>query len=122
MTWPKSVVDIGAKERFDQSVGTGGCQPGHHHFQVCGDLPAEMDRLAPSCREYPVVMEMYGVGDSLGPQLMAEIGDVRCFERKQSLVAFAGIDPMPNQSGEKMSAATKPLSAVPRICAKRCSM
>ena len=26
---------------------------------------------------------------------------MRRFERKQSLVAFAGIDPMPNQSGEK---------------------
>ncbi len=32
---------------------------------------------------------------------MAEIGDVRRFERKQSLVALAGIDPMPNQSGDK---------------------
>ncbi len=62
---------------------------------------AEMDRLASQLPEYPVVMEMYGVGDSLGPQLMAEIGDVRRFERKQSLVAFAGVDPMPNQSGEK---------------------
>ena len=34
-------------------------------------------------------------------RLRAQIGDVRRFERKQSLVAFAGIDPMPNQSGEK---------------------
>lgn len=62
---------------------------------------AEMDRLASHLPEYPVVMGMYGVGDSLGPQLMAEIGDVRRFERKQSLVAFAGVDPIPNQSGEK---------------------
>jgi len=62
---------------------------------------AEMERLASMLPEYPVVMEMYGVGKSFGPQLMAEIGDVRRFERKQSLVAFAGIDPMPNQSGEK---------------------
>ena len=62
---------------------------------------AEMDHLASQLPEYPVVMGMYGVGDSLGPQLMAEIGDVRRFERKQSLVAFAGVDPMPNQSGEK---------------------
>jgi len=61
----------------------------------------EMNRLASQLPEYPVVMEMYGVGESFGPQLMAEIGDVRRFERKQSLVAFAGIDPMPNQSGEK---------------------
>ena len=62
---------------------------------------AEMERLASMLPEYPVVMEMYGVGKSLGPQLMAEIGDVRRFERKQALVAFAGIDPMPNQSGDK---------------------
>ena len=51
--------------------------------------------------EYPLVMGLYGVGESFGPQLMAEIGDVRRFDRKQALVAFAGIDPMPNQSGEK---------------------
>ena len=61
----------------------------------------EMNKLAAQLPEYPVVMEMYGVGESLGPQLMAEIGDVRRFDRKQSLVAFAGVDPMPNQSGEK---------------------
>ncbi len=46
-------------------------------------------------------MGMYGVGESLGPQLMAEIGDIRRFAGKQSLVAFAGVDPMPNQSGTK---------------------
>ena len=62
---------------------------------------AEMDRLASQLPEYPVVMGMYCVGDFLGPQLMAEIGDVRRFERKQSLVAFAGVAPMPNQSGAK---------------------
>lgn len=62
---------------------------------------AEMNRLASQLPEYPVVMEMYGVGESFGPQLMAEIGDVRRFEQKKSLVAFAGVDPMPNQSGDK---------------------
>ena len=46
---------------------------------------------------------MYGVGESLGPQLMAEIGDVRRFERKQSLVAFVGIDPAPSESGDYCS-------------------
>ena len=59
--------------------------------------------LASQLPEYPVVMEMYGVGESLGPQLMAEIGDVRRFERKQSLVAFAGIDPAPSESGDYCS-------------------
>ena len=68
---------------------------------------AEMDKLASRLPEYPVVMEMYAVGKSLGPQLMAEIGDVMRFAGKQSLVAFAGVDPMPNQSGEKSTRSNK---------------
>jgi len=70
-------------------------------------LRAEMHRLAALLPEYPVVMGMYGVGESLGPQLMAEIGDIRRFAGKQSLVAFAGVDPMPNQSGAKVSRSNK---------------
>ena len=62
-----------------------------------------MNRLAVQLPEYLVVMGMCGVGTSLGPQLMAEIGDIRRFTGKQSLVAFAGVDPMPNQSGMKNS-------------------
>jgi len=64
-------------------------------------LRAEMNRLAKQMPEYPVVMAMYGVGLSLGPQLMAEIGDVRRFAHRGSLTAFAGVDPMPNQSGKQ---------------------
>lgn len=67
----------------------------------------EMNKLASQLPEYPVVMQMYGVGESLGPQLMAEIGDVRRFQRKQSLVAFAGIDPAPNESGDYRSRRNK---------------
>ena len=64
---------------------------------------SEMNKLASQLPEYPVVMEMYGVGESLGPQLMAEIGDVRRFEWKQSLVAFVVIDPTPSESGDYCS-------------------
>jgi transposase len=70
-------------------------------------LRAEMNRLAAQLPEYPVVMSMYGVAESLGPQLMAEIGDIRRFASKQSLVAFAGVDPMVNQSGMKASRSNK---------------
>ena len=66
-------------------------------------LRAWMNRLAAELPEYPIVMSMFGVGESLGPQLIAEIGDIRRFVGKQSLVAFAGLDPMPNQSGAKDS-------------------
>ena len=62
-------------------------------------LRIEMKRLTEQLPEYPVVMSMYGVGNSLGPQLMAEIGDVMRFERRNSLTAFAGVDPGANQSG-----------------------
>lgn len=63
-------------------------------------LKQEMQSLAASLPEYPVVMGMFGVGPALGPQLMAEIGDVRRFHSKKALVAFAGIDAPPCQSGQ----------------------
>lgn len=49
--------------------------------------------------QYPVVMEMRGAGDSLGPQLMADIRDVTRFVHRGSITSFAGVDPGSNQSG-----------------------
>lgn len=63
-------------------------------------LQNEMDALAASLPEYPVIMDMFGVGPKLGSQLMAEIGDVRRFHSKKALVAYAGIDAPPYQSGQ----------------------
>lgn len=63
-------------------------------------LREEMDRLSSTLPEYEVVMELYGVGKVLGSQLIAEIGDVRRLDSSKSLVALAGIDPPPNQSGQ----------------------
>lgn len=63
-------------------------------------LRDEMDRLSSTLPEYEVVMELYGVGKVLGSQLIAEIGDVRRLDSSKSLVALAGIDPPPNQSGQ----------------------
>ena len=68
---------------------------------------AEMNHLAKQLPEYNVVMGLYGVGDSLGPQLMAEIGDVRRFAHKGSLTAFAGVDPGANQSGTYEAKSTR---------------
>ena len=66
-------------------------------------LRLEMKKLAQQLPEYPIVMAMYGVGDSLGPQLIAEIGDVRRFHKRNALTAFAGVDPKGNQSGNRES-------------------
>ncbi|NYB73087.1 IS110 family transposase [Sedimentibacter hydroxybenzoicus DSM 7310] len=67
----------------------------------------EMNRLARQLPEYDVVMSLYGTGPSLGPQLMAEIGDVRRFAQKGSLTAFAGVDPGANQSGTYEAKSTR---------------
>lgn len=64
------------------------------------ELRKEMLRLAETLPEYPVVTQMFGVGPALGPQLLAEIGDVRRFYSKKALVAFAGLDAPANDSGQ----------------------
>ena len=63
-------------------------------------IATEMKRLATLLPEYPVVSAFYGVGNILGPQLMAEIGDVYRFPHKGSLVRFAGLEPPEYQSGK----------------------
>ena len=63
-------------------------------------LRLKMDEAASTLPEYPVVMEMNGVGSTLGPQLMAEIGDVTRFTHRGALTAFAGVDPGKNDSGK----------------------
>ena len=68
-------------------------------IETISSVQHEMLTLASQLPEYPIVMRMFGVGPVLGPQLMEEIGDVRRFHRKQSLVAFAGVDAPPCQSG-----------------------
>ena len=66
-------------------------------------VKAQMIALAKQLPEYNTVMAMYGVGDITGPQLMAEIGDVRNYPRRSSIVAFAGIDPEVDKSGKNQS-------------------
>jgi transposase len=63
-------------------------------------MRTEMLRLAKLLPEYDTVHAMYGVGEITAAQLMAEIGDVRRYPRRSSLVAFAGVDPAVNQSGK----------------------
>lgn len=63
-------------------------------------LRAEMTRLAQQLPEYDTVRAMYVVGETTAALLMAEIGDVRRFPRRSSIVAFAGVDPAVAQSGK----------------------
>ena len=62
-------------------------------------IKSEMEKLASELPEYETVIAMHGVGKTLAPQLIAEIGDIRNFPKRSSLARFAGIEPPENQSG-----------------------
>lgn len=63
-------------------------------------LRTEMTRLAKQLPKYETVRAMYGVGETTAAQLIAEIGDVRRFPRRSSIVGFAGVDPGVDSSGK----------------------
>ena len=64
------------------------------------DILTRMNEIAKCLPEYTTVMDMKGVGVSIGPRLIAEIGDPRRFHSAKALIAFAGIDAPPYQSGK----------------------
>lgn len=61
---------------------------------------AQMQEICNTLPEYSVVKDMDCIGDTLAPRIIAEIGDVRRFRNKHSLIAYAGIDAPPYQSGK----------------------
>ena len=65
------------------------------------ELRTLMNETASKLPEYSIVMNMKGVGPSLGPQLMAEIGDPRRFHSRKAITAYFGYDSENNDSGQK---------------------
>ena len=60
----------------------------------------EMDKLARELPEYDVISKMPGCGKKLTSRVIAEIGDVRRFKNAGSIIAYAGLDAPPYQSGQ----------------------
>jgi transposase len=86
---------------------TGAAKRTLHISEAVEELRSEMIKLAKQLPEFPAVISLYGVGESLAAQFIGEIGDVRRFESKRSLVAFAGVDPDKDDSGKKVSISGK---------------
>ena len=61
---------------------------------------ARMNELASSLPEYEILRKIPGAGEVLTPLLIAEIGDIRNYHDKKSLVSTAGIDVPPYESGK----------------------
>ena len=61
-----------------------------HQVELSRDtILAQMQQLAKSLPEYSVVRNMPCIGDVLAPRIIAEIGDVKRFRNKHSLIAYA---------------------------------
>ena len=63
------------------------------------EIIVQMELIAQTIPEYKVLRSMHGVGERLGPLILAEIGDVRRFHSAKALNAYAGNDAPPYQSG-----------------------
>lgn len=72
-------------------------------LEYSNGLRIEMDRIASTLPEYETVMNIYGVGSIVGPQLMAEIGDTRRFHNRRAITAYFGYDSENNDSGQRTS-------------------
>lgn len=95
----KELVPVLPKDELSKLIAKQAIEQLNTASQTVEELRALMNETASKLPEYPVVMEMKGVGPSLGPQLIAEIGDVTRFTHKGAITAFAGVDPGVNQSG-----------------------
>ena len=68
--------------------------------RAADEIMLHMQNIAETIPEYKILRSMNGVGDRLGPIILAEIGDIRRFHSGKALNAYAGNDAPPYQSGQ----------------------
>ncbi|MEI3357286.1 MAG: transposase [Clostridia bacterium] len=69
-------------------------------IKTSNTIIAEMAKLASKLPEYNVISEIPGCGKKLTARVIAEIGDIRRFKNAGSIIAYAGLDAPPYQSGQ----------------------
>lgn len=60
----------------------------------------EMIKLAQELPDFSIIKSVPGIGDNLAARIIAELGDMTRFKKKNELVAFAGLDPRISESGQ----------------------
>ena len=96
----KELIPVLPKDSFTKRIIKQAVDQLNAASQTVEQLRTLMNETAARLPEYPVVMAMKGVGPSLGPQLMAELGDITRFTHRGAITAFAGVDPGVNDSGD----------------------
>jgi len=87
------------KNEFTKMLITQAVKQMNNICETIAKLKTEMSKIAQTMPEYETVISMHGVGKTLAPQLIAEIGDIRRYPKRSSLARYAGIEPPENQSG-----------------------
>ena len=60
----------------------------------------EMIKLAQELPDFNIIKSIPGIGNNLAARIIAELGDMTRFKKKNELVAFAGLDPRISESGQ----------------------
>ena len=60
----------------------------------------DMIKLAQELPDFSIIKSVPGIGDNLAARIIAELGDMTRFKKKNELVAFAGLDPRISESGQ----------------------
>ena len=70
-------------------------------------LDSQIGELSSQLPEVALLTSIPGIGDTLAPLLLGEIGDIERFINAKQLVAFSGIDPTVRQSGNYVGTKNK---------------
>jgi len=76
----------------------------HREINISTDLIlGQMVEMAKHLKEYAILTSITGIGENLASRFIAEVGDINKFHSSSALVAYAGIDAPPHQSGQFIS-------------------
>ena len=73
-------------------------------MKILDDRDKQMEKIIKEASKHPnyeCIRSIPGISDNLGSRLLAEIGDISRFSNYKKIIAYAGIDPMIYQSGER---------------------
>ena len=71
------------------------------HLEEAEQVLNEMILLAQDLPNFTILKSIPGIGDNLAARIIAEIGDIGRFKKYTQLIAYVGIDPRINESGQE---------------------
>lgn len=71
------------------------------HLEEADNVIKEMTDIASDLDEYHLIKTIPGIGENLAVRIIGEIGNIKKFKKASQLVAYAGTDPIVNESGQE---------------------